>query len=78
MRWTCESLFHAFDAVFDDDSSAHPNHAPATTGDDANKSREKKKEKKVERTETARDDVLAPRWMARSRSETKPRDEAGW
>ena len=47
MRWTCESLFHAFDAVFDDDSSAHPNHAPATTGDDANEvARKKRKEKK--------------------------------
>ena len=34
MRWTCESLFHAFDAAFDDDSTAL---ASATIGDDANK-----------------------------------------
>ena len=32
MRWTCESLFHAFDAAFDDDSSALES---ATIGDDA-------------------------------------------
>ena len=35
MRWTCESLFHAFDAAFDDDSSGALERAPATTGDDA-------------------------------------------
>lgn len=46
MRWTCESLFHAFDAVFDDDDSSALESAPATTGDDANKVARKKKEKK--------------------------------